>query len=135
MVLKVKHILWLFSVVLGLKINFNKSCLIGINIDNHWLLDYSHKICSNIQSLPCSYLRMPLGASPSRIFTWNLIIDCMRKKLVGWKSICLSMVGRLVLKKSSLVSIMLYYLSIFRAPKVVLRKLDSIMRQFLWEVR
>lgn len=44
----------------------------------------------------------------------------------------LSKVGRLQLIQTLLNSLPLYYLSIFKMPKTILQKINSIQRRFLW---
>lgn len=45
----------------------------------------------------------------------------------------MSLGGRLTLLNSVLSSIPLYTLSIYRAPKTVIRRLDTIINRFLWQ--
>ena len=56
----------------------------------------------------------------------------MEKKLSRWKRLYLSKGGRLMLIKSTLSSLLTYFLSLFTIPKVVAARLESIQRNFLW---
>jgi len=63
---------------------------------------------------------------------WKSIIEKVQKRLKTWKSSCLSRAGRLVLVKSVLNSLPLYYLSLFKVPKKVANDIVRLQRKFLW---
>ncbi|GAU48560.1 hypothetical protein TSUD_182080 [Trifolium subterraneum] len=71
-----RAVLVLFEAVSGLKVNFNKSMLVGVNIADSWLAE---------------------AVKP--------VVNRIRSRLVGWKSHFLSFGGRLVLLKSVLTSL------------------------------
>ena len=83
-------------------------------------------------SLPMKYLGMLLGTSFKTASIWNPILEKMEKKLSGWKHLYLSKGGRLMLLKSTLSSLPMYFLSLFTIPKAVAARLESIQRNFLW---
>ena len=56
----------------------------------------------------------------------------MEKKLFGWKRLYLSKGGKLMLLKSTLSSLPMYFLSFFTIPKFVAARLESIQKNFLW---
>ena len=84
-----------------------------------------------VDSLPMIYLGMPLGTSYKTASIWNPILERMEKKLMGWKRLYLSKGGRLTSLKSTLSSLLTYYLSLFTVPKAVAIKLERIQRNFL----
>ena len=55
-----KRILRGFHIISGLKINFSKSCLIGINVDQQDVLNWVDCIKCKIGQLPTTYLGLPL---------------------------------------------------------------------------
>lgn len=77
-------------------------------------------------SLPITYLGIPLGANPRKITTWRPIIEKVEKKLSGWRSHLLSKTGKLVLIKTILNTVPLYYLGLFKMPKAIAKKLFSL---------
>ena len=85
-----------------------------------------------VGSLPMIYLGMPLGTLYKTTSIWNLILERMEKKLSSWKRLYLSKGGRLTLLKSTLSSLLTYYLSFFTIPKTVPTRLERIQRNFLW---
>uniref|UniRef100_A0A803PW65 Uncharacterized protein n=1 Tax=Cannabis sativa TaxID=3483 RepID=A0A803PW65_CANSA len=80
-----------------------------------------------------SYLGMPLGGSPRKETFWEPVLDKCAKRLDGWKCSFLSRGGRLTLIQSVLSSLPIYYLSLFKAPKMVLKAIEKMMRDFFWE--
>ena len=85
-----------------------------------------------VGSFPMIYLGMPLGTLYKTPSIWNPILKRMDKKLLGWKWLYLSKGGRLTLLKSTLSSLLTYYLFLFTIPKVVATRLERIQRNFLW---
>ncbi|KAE8660280.1 Villin-4 [Hibiscus syriacus] len=81
---------------------------------------------------PSDYLGLPLGARRNSILLWDPIVQKFYKKLTGWKAKTLSLAGRVVLLKSVLCSLPIYFMSLFKIPSSVVTKLNSIMASFLW---
>ena len=78
------------------------------------------------------YLGMLLRTSFKTTSIWNPILEKIEKKLSGWKRLYLSKGGRLTLLKCTLSSLPTYFLSLFTIPKVVVARMESIQRNFLW---
>jgi hypothetical protein len=95
-----KAVLHLFELSSGLKVNFNKSELIGINVQPSWLHDAANTLNFKVGNLPTKYLGLPIGCDPRKNRTWEPVINSLRKKLSSWKCRSLSMGGRLVLLQS-----------------------------------
>ncbi|PNY15749.1 cysteine-rich receptor-like protein kinase, partial [Trifolium pratense] len=53
---------------------------------------------------------------PRRLGFWEPVLDRLKNRLSGWRSRFLSFGGRLVLLKSVLTSLLVYALSVFKAP-------------------
>nr|GEY68747.1 RNA-directed DNA polymerase, eukaryota [Tanacetum cinerariifolium] len=85
--------------------------------------------CSNFTS-PFKYLGVKVGDNMSRFNSWDEVISKVSNRLSNWKLKALSIGGRLTLIKSVLSLILLYHMSIFKAPMGVLNKLESIRRKF-----
>nr|GEU66210.1 RNA-directed DNA polymerase, eukaryota, reverse transcriptase zinc-binding domain protein [Tanacetum cinerariifolium] len=75
-------------------------------------------------------VRMIVGGSMSRVSRWNEVVERVKNRLSKWKMKALSVGGRLTLLKSVLGSILIFYMSVFRAPLSVLRVLESIWSHF-----
>jgi hypothetical protein len=61
------------------------------------------------------------------------MIEKMDKRLAGWKGRFLSLGDILTLLNSCLSNIPLYMLSIYPAPKSVIRNLDLLRKRLLWQ--
>ncbi|GAU46317.1 hypothetical protein TSUD_243380, partial [Trifolium subterraneum] len=127
-----KAILLLFEATSGLKINFHKSMLFGVNINVTWLHEAAVVLGCRHGQLPFLYLGLPIGGDPRKLCFWYLLVDRIRKRLSGWKCKNLSFGGRLILLKSVLSSIPVYFLSFFKAPSGIISTLESIFCHFFW---
>lgn len=61
-VFAIKAVLQLFEVLSGLKVNFHKSQLYGLNIEEGWLVQAAGFVNCKVGSLPFIYLGLPIGA-------------------------------------------------------------------------
>ena len=131
---QLKFLSWIlmwFEVMSGLKINLNKSEIIPIrpvaNVE-----ELTSELGCKVGSLPTSYLGLPLGAKHKALGVWDSVEERFRKRLVSWKIQYISKGGRFTLIRSTLSSLPIYYLSLFRMPQKVCARLERIQRQFLW---
>ena len=114
-----------FQSFTGLKVNVGKSEIVPVGEVNN-LDALANILHCRVGSLPMKYLGMPLGTSFKTASIWNPILEKMEKQLSGWKRLYLSKGGRLMLLKSTLSSLPMYFLSLFTIPKVVAARLESI---------
>ncbi|GAU38905.1 hypothetical protein TSUD_119710 [Trifolium subterraneum] len=127
-----KAILRGFELASGLKVNFLKSCLIGVNVGDNFL-DMACTFLNCMQGgIPFKYFGLPVGANPRLLSTWNPLVEKIRKNLNPWGNKHLSLGCRLVLINSVLNSIPIFYLSFLKMPKHVIKKVTRIQREFLW---
>ncbi|RVW80652.1 Protein trichome birefringence-like 5 [Vitis vinifera] len=116
----------------GLRINLAKSEIIPVGeVDE--ILEMAVELGCKVGQLPSTYLRLPLGAPNKAVCVWDGVEERMRWKLALWKRQYISKGGRITLIKSTLASMPLYQLSLFRMPRVVARRLEKLQRDFLWE--
>ncbi|GJT85373.1 RNA-directed DNA polymerase, eukaryota, reverse transcriptase zinc-binding domain protein [Tanacetum coccineum] len=114
----------------GLSINMHKSKLMGIAVDDDIVNQAAHSIgCLQLKS-PFSYLGSRIGGSMSRINSWDDIVNKLLARLSKWKMKTLSIGGRLTLLKSVLGSTPIYYMSLFKVPSQVLKRIKSIRSRF-----
>ncbi|XP_074315635.1 uncharacterized protein LOC141651839 [Silene latifolia] len=116
----------------GLAINFMKSTLLVIGRNQHWGEGNALKMGCHVLQLPVKYLGIPLGSNPNKISTWDPVVDKVEKRLVSWKIELISKAGRVILIKSVLNSLPLFYMSIFQIPKGVLNQIINLQRRFYW---
>ncbi|GKV31852.1 hypothetical protein SLEP1_g40514 [Rubroshorea leprosula] len=98
----IKCIMRAFELVSGLKVNYRKSSLIGVNTDEEW----------------------------TRKMSW--LLNCKTASLPFWKGKFLSLGGRITLINSVLSSLPVFLMSLHLLPKRVIRELNKIRRNFLW---
>ena len=85
-----------------------------------------------VGSLPSQYLGLPLGALNRAPYMWDGVEERVRRRLALWKRQYISKGGRVTLIKSTLSSMPIYQMSIFRMPKIVARRLEKVQMDFLW---
>ncbi|GAU46085.1 hypothetical protein TSUD_239720 [Trifolium subterraneum] len=86
---------------------------------------------SVVQVIPFLYLGLPVGGDARKIQFWLPLVDKIRARLSGWKCRYLSMGGRLVLLKSVLSSMPVYFLSFFKAPSASDTAMSTSYNRFL----
>ena len=131
---QLKFLSWIlmwFEAMAGLKINLAKSEIIPVGPVSN-LAELASELGCKIGSFPTSYLGLPLGAKHKALGVWDSIEERYRKRLGAWKTQYISKGGRITLIRSTLSSLPIYYLSLFRMPQKVCVRLERIQRQFLW---
>ena len=128
------HLIWLlmwFESISGLRINLNKSEIISVGsiaeVDSLAL-----ELGCKVGTLPSSYLGLPLGAPHNSVTVWDGFEERFRKRLALWKRQYISKGGRITLIRSTLSSLPIYFMSLFRMPRRVRLRLEQIQRGFLW---
>ncbi|KAJ9689584.1 hypothetical protein PVL29_014988 [Vitis rotundifolia] len=128
------HLSWIlfwFEAASGLRINLAKSEIIPVGeVDD--MEELAVEIGCRVGSLPSQYLGLPLGAPNRAPYVWDGLEERVRRRLARWKQQYISKGGRLTLIKSTLASMPIYQMSIFRMPKIVARRLEKVQRDFLW---
>ncbi|MCI27468.1 RNA-directed DNA polymerase (Reverse transcriptase), partial [Trifolium medium] len=122
-----RAVLVLFETMLGLKVNFNKSMLIGINISDSWLSEVASALCCKVGKVHFLYLGLPIGGDPRHVGFWEPMLARLKNILSGWKSRFLSFGGLLILLKSVLTSLPVYALSFFKAPSGTISSIESLL--------
>ncbi|KAJ1695019.1 hypothetical protein LUZ63_011717 [Rhynchospora breviuscula] len=78
------------------------------------------------------YLGIMVDSNRTSVANAKMLMDKMNSKLAGWKSHMLSHAGRLVLIKSVLMSLPVYYMSVECLPKGIIKRMNSLMAKFFW---
>jgi hypothetical protein len=127
-----KAILRGFEMASGLKVNFWKSGLLGVNVSSDFMAMASTFLNCRLEVIPFKYLGLPIGANPKSSSTWDPLLEKIRKRLFSWRNKYISLGGRIVLINAVLNAIPVFYLSFLKMPKIVWKKLVRIQREFLW---
>ena len=120
-----------FEASSGLRINLAKRVLIPVG-EVEEIEEMTVELGCRVGSLPSVYLGLPLGAHHKAISMWDGVEERMWRRLAQWKRQYISKGRHITLIKSTLVSMPIYYLSLFRMPKIVAKRIEKLLRGFLW---
>ncbi|GJW21869.1 RNA-directed DNA polymerase, eukaryota, reverse transcriptase zinc-binding domain protein [Tanacetum coccineum] len=82
--------------------------------------------------LPVRYLGVPLVSKKLGVKDCKGLIDKVKTRVHDWKNKSLSYAGRAQLIASVLASIQVYWDSVFKLPKAVIKDIERIFKGFLW---
>ncbi|XP_058764980.1 uncharacterized protein LOC131638429 [Vicia villosa] len=91
----IKSIFKGFELILGLKVNFHKSKVMGVNVAESFLETASHFLGCSREKLPFKFLGIQVGLNPRIGDSWKLVLNGLKNKLSCWKSRSLSIGGRI----------------------------------------
>ncbi|RVW23803.1 putative ribonuclease H protein [Vitis vinifera] len=127
-----KSLLLVFGQVFRLKVNLDKSNLMGINLDQNHLSRLALLLDCKASVWPILYLGLPLGGNPTTCGFWDPVIERISRRLDGWQKAYLSFGGRITLVQSCLSHIPSYFLSLFKISASMAAKVERMQRDFLW---
>lgn len=81
--LNIKKVLILFQLASGLQVNFHKSSLMGIHVEDSQLQMAEKSLLCKVGKLPFTYLRLPIRGNVNRIELWDPVIKRIKKKLAS----------------------------------------------------
>lgn len=84
-------------------------------------------------SLPTKYLGIQLFENSLKKARWNDLLADLDQRLSSWTFRTLNTPARLILIKSTLQAMPLYLFSSLAAPKLILKMVHNIQRNFLWQ--
>ncbi|XP_011627183.1 uncharacterized protein LOC105421445 [Amborella trichopoda] len=117
---------------MGIKVNFHKSSLVTINCGGNVAVNLARVVGCKIASFPIFYLGLPISGTKFPIAVWDKVIERVQIKLDLWKHKYLSLGGRVTLLRSCLANLPVYQMSLIQMPASMGRKLEKMMRDFLW---
>lgn len=123
----VKLILFLFEGMLGPVTNFVKTCLYLSNLNILPNLEAVKTLNCGVGLLLVTYLGVPIFGKRPRRQDWESLILKVRRRLSAWKVKHLS-----ALVDSVLTALPTYWMSIFKLPSWIIKKIDQIRRDYLW---
>ncbi|KAL8521075.1 hypothetical protein ACS0TY_011571 [Phlomoides rotata] len=112
-ILVIKRLLRWFEMVLGLKVNVDKSSLWGINVEHGIMENLGVEIGCEVGKTPFSYLGLNVSFNHRKISAWDNLVDRVKKKLEKWNGKHISFTGRITLVQAVLSAIPTYCLSLF----------------------
>jgi hypothetical protein len=127
-----RAMLLLFEEISGLKVNFHKSMLTGVNISDSRLTEAASVFNCRRGNIPFVYFGLPIGGDSTKLSFWKPVVDRIVTRLSSWNNKFLSFGGRLILLKVVLSSLPVYFLSFFKAPTGIISSIESIFKNFFW---
>ena len=82
-VLRLKDALKSFSESTGLDINYHKSSMIPINLDEATIAEMATAFGCQVGKLPFTYLGLPVGTTRPKIVDLLPLVDCMERRLTA----------------------------------------------------
>jgi hypothetical protein len=128
-----KWILVCFEKMSGMKINYDKSDLITIELDDDRANGFAKIFLLQKSEFPIKYLGVPLHYTKPRRKDLQPVVDKIIKRIAWWRGRLLSYAGRLTLLKACLASIPIYLLSIIKFPKWAIKMINTHIGHFLWD--
>lgn len=126
-----KDILVSFALSTGLKVNFAKSFLVPINVDESKWSDLTDALGCQLGTMPFTYLGLPLGTTRPSVQEFMPILTRMEKRLMGISRL-LTYAGRLVLVNSVFSALPTFFMCSLKIPIQILDQIDSNIKHVLW---
>ncbi|GJS72132.1 RNA-directed DNA polymerase, eukaryota [Tanacetum coccineum] len=97
---RILHVLHCFYLTSGLKINVQKSSLMGVGVNHNDIAKAASKLGCSILKTPFKYLGVSVGSSSYRVRAWEDTLCKLKSRLSKWKAKTLSIGGISYLAKS-----------------------------------
>ena len=116
----------------GLKISLEKSTIYMAGV----LEAEKRSILTNFPlaegELPVRYLGLPLMTKAMRTQDYLPLKESIRSRVSPWTSRFLSYAGRLQLIRSVLLSLVNFWIAVFRLPSACIKEVEKLCAAFLW---
>jgi hypothetical protein len=129
------HLKWLmlcYENLLGMRINYHKSNMTPIGLEEEEAQQYAKIFCCKIRAFPFRYLGVPLHFDKLRREDIQLVVDVIFKRIRDWSGRLLSYNARLILLKSCLASIPIYLMFVIKFLRWAIDDINSQMSNFFW---
>lgn len=121
-----------FTSATGLRINFNKSTLVPMHVDDSKLNRIIRILQCQQATFPQVYLGLPLSNIKLNLSAFAPLISKVDRRLATWQAVLLNHQGRLTLINSVLDGIVNYIMQALALPPGIIAAIDSRRRAFLW---
>ncbi|XP_074315297.1 uncharacterized protein LOC141651485 [Silene latifolia] len=131
-IMLILRVLATFSASSGLKVNASKSEVVFNGVSDALKQDITQVSGFQEGKLPFKYLGIPIQPGRLTRADCNILLEKIVSKVRGIRAKKLSYAGRLVLINYVLNTLHNYWASIFLIPKGVIKRIESICRNYLW---
>ncbi|XP_071680306.1 uncharacterized protein [Lolium perenne] len=128
---RLRGILDSFSCATGLVINFHKSMVVPMHVDEAMVAVVRTVLGCSVEGFPQTYLGLPLLADKLKLAAFAPLIAKVDKYLSGWRALLLSYGGRLALVNAILDALPTYAMGALDLPPRVLEAFDRSPRLLL----
>ncbi|XP_074278280.1 uncharacterized protein LOC141601872 [Silene latifolia] len=122
-----------FSATSGLRVNAAKSEVVFNWVPEELRADIIQVSGFREGALPMKYLGIPIQADRLTTHDCNVLVDKIVGNIRGIGARKLSYAGRLTLINSVFNTLYNYWASIFLIPKLVIKKIKAVCRNYLWD--
>jgi exonuclease III len=128
-----KFLLFCYEEVSGMKINYNKSEVFALGINEVEAEGIAKVFNCKLGHFPMKYLGLPISFKRLSKEDLSFSANKVEKRLETWKCNQLSHGGRSILINSSLSSIPMYSMGFYWLYDGIHKRLDSVRGRFFWE--
>jgi hypothetical protein len=124
------HLKWImvcFEKISGMKINYGKSDMVPVSLDEEEIQQYAGIFYCMIGSFPFKYLGVQMHHEKLRREDIQPIVDKVLNRIPMWNGRLFSYGARMVLLKACLASISNYLMSLMKFPKWAIEAINSHM--------
>lgn len=116
----------------GLSISIEKSTvyMVGVSVEDRRSILVNFPFAEG--TLPVRYLGLPLMTQAMGKQDYMPLVERVRSKISGWTCRFLSYAGRLQLVKAVLMSIVNFWVTVFRLPSKCIKEIEQLCASFLW---
>lgn len=126
-----KSVLQNFYESTGLRVNYNKSMMLPINICEDRLQHLARTFGCSTGSFPFTYLGLPLGLTKPKVQDFLPLVSKCERRLGGISSL-LNQAGRLQITNAVLSAMPTYYMCSLEIPKSIIKQIDKLRKHCLW---
>jgi hypothetical protein len=126
-----KSLLQTFASSSGLKVNYSKSMMVPINVDDHKMQILSSTFGCSIGAMPFTYLGLPLGTTKPKVVDILPLVSKCERRLIGISTF-LSQEGRLQMTTAIFSALPTFHLCTFKMHKTVIKQVDKYRKHCLW---
>ena len=130
--LHLQNLLETFATSTGLKVNFSKSSLLPINVDDEKATLLAETIGCKVGSMPFTYLGLPVGTTRPSVQEYMPMLNRIEKRIMGTSSL-LTYAGRLIMVNFVLSALPTFYMCSFKVPISIIEQIDKYRMHFLWD--
>jgi hypothetical protein len=121
-----------FGEASGAEINHSKTMIFFFNTNPAIQRNLANILGFERKALPTKYLGITLIDKAYKMYTWEGIIKKLQEQVKKWTYRSQNLVIRLILTNSILQAIPTSMMFVFPTPNVILQKIRTIQRDFLW---